>query len=135
VKFAISAIVAAAVLLGTAGEAEAKHQRPVDPSSLMKREETMVINLNHGQGSTKFYLLESLRKSREMQKNLARAIRQVETTDAAYNKARRRPDDRTMSGTVERLKQCIATAEKLEQDLDAASAELKSDIQNTLIQH
>jgi hypothetical protein len=133
-KIAIAAV-AAALSTTVPADGFGKKTRPVEPQQLMKREETMVLNLNLGKGSTKYYILESLRKSREMQKNLYRAMRQVEQTDANYAKARNRPDDRTMGGTVERLKQAQATAEKLEQDLEAANSELKSDIQNTLIQH
>jgi hypothetical protein len=133
-KIAFALVIAA---FSVAGKAESFGKKPqrVEPKQLMKREETMVLNLNLGKGSTKFYILESLRISREMQKNLGRAMRQVEQTDANYAKSRNRPDDRTMTGTVERLKQAQATAEKLEQDLEAANSELKSDIQSTLIQH
>ena len=60
--------------------------------------------------------------------------RQVQQTDANYAKARNRPDDRTMLGTVERLKQAQETMQKLEEQLEAANDELKSDIETTLIQ-
>lgn len=131
----VIAAAAAVMTLSITAESTAKKPAPIDAKAVMKREETMVMNLNIGKGSAKFYLLESLRKTREMQKNLYRAQRQVEQTDANYAKARHREDDRTMTGTVERLKRCQATCEKLEQELEAANDELKSDIQNTLIQH
>ena len=129
------AIAVFSVCVSFAPAAFAFGKKPQRAQPVMKREETMVMNLNHGQGSTKFYLLESLRKTREMQHQLLRAQRQVEATDANYAKARNRADDRTMTGTVERLKQAQVTLEKLEQDLEAANTELKSDIQNTLLQH
>jgi hypothetical protein len=132
-KVAITAFSACFVLTPAAGLAFGKKPQRAEP--VMKREETMVMNLNHGQGSTKFYILEGLRRTREMQHNILRAQRQVEATDANYAKARNRADDRTMTGTVERLKQVQVTLEKLEQDLEAANTELKSDIQNTLLQH
>lgn len=111
----------------------AKKPRPVDPSTLLKREETMVLNLGQGPKSAKFYVLHSLNTTRNLQKDLYRAMRQVEQVDTNYAKARQRPDDRTMSGTVERLKRAQETAEKLEKELQEANVELKSDIQNTLI--
>jgi GTPase SAR1 family protein len=135
-KFVILAVLALSCLVAVpSAPAKKQKPKPIDQSVLMKREETMVLNLNRGPGSTKFYLLESLRRTREMQKDLFRAMRQVEQTDANYAKARNRADDRTMNATVERLKRAQATAEKLEQELEAASTELKSDIQATLIQH
>jgi hypothetical protein len=70
-----------------------------------------------------------------MQHQILRAQRQVEATDANYAKARNRSDDRTMTGTVERFKEVQLTLSKLEQDLEAANAQLKADIQSTLLQH
>jgi hypothetical protein len=132
-KVAIAAFFACSTLAPE--DAFAFGKKPVKAVEPMKREETMVMNLNHGQGSTKFYILEGLRKTREMQHQILRAQRQVEATDANYAKARNRSDDRTMTGTVERFKEVQLTLSKLEQDLEAANAQLKADIQSTLLQH
>src|SRR5262245_29515962 len=84
---------------------------------LLQREEMLVYNLNRGPKSTRFYLLKSLKAMREMEKDIERAQHQVEQVDATYNRARGRSDDRTMEGTVARLKTALQTAQRLEQEL------------------
>jgi hypothetical protein len=112
-----------------------KKPRPVDPSTLMKREETMVLNLQTGSKSAKYFVLHSLKTTRDMQRDLFKAMRQVETVDSNYAKARKRPDDRTLAGTVTRLKKAQEAAEQLEKELDLVNQQLKSDIQSTLIRN
>ncbi len=121
------------LLLSCIAATESLAKKKSADSSTLRREETMVLNLNTGSKSAKFFVLQSLRTTRETQKNLTKAIRQVEQVDSNYAKARQRPDDRTLAGTAERLKQAQATAEKLEKDLDQVNVQLKSDIQSTLI--
>lgn len=134
-KFGIAlAVVALTLALPIAyGFGGSKKPKPVDSSVLLKREETMVLNLGKGPKSARFYLLQSLSSVREMDKNLYRAMRQVEQVDANYAKARNRRDDLTMQSTVARIKKAQETLGQLEQELEQANNELKSDIQNTLI--
>lgn len=135
-KFDAAAILVILVACGLSiAPAIARKQKPqvVNADTLLKREERMVLNLQTGPKSTKFYLLQSLKQTKEMQKNLDRAMRQVEQVDANYAKARHRPDDRTMTSTVQQLKQVLDTTNLLEKQLQDANAELKSDVQGTLI--
>src|SRR5579883_2685599 len=98
-----------------------------------KREEILVLNLNRGAKSAGSYLIQSVRGLRIIERNLDKALNQVEQADATYARACRRPDDRTMLNTAEHLKKAAKTAKELEIELKNASSELKSDIQQTLI--
>jgi hypothetical protein len=112
----------------------AKHIPPREkPSELLRREEMMVLNLDRGPKSTHYYLLESLKATRTIQKSLERARHQVEQVDGSFAKAKNRPDDRTMNSTVQRIKAAEQTAQQLEQQLKEAEDELKADIKQTLI--
>jgi hypothetical protein len=110
----------------------AKPPQP-DQRELLAREEMMVMNLNRGPKSARFYMLESLKAIRLIQKDLDRARNQVDQVDAAYAKAKGRSDDRTMRTTVEQLRAAEQMAQQLEQQLQAAGEELKADVQTTLI--
>jgi hypothetical protein len=100
---------------------------------LLQREEMLVYNLNRGPKSARFYMIESLKALRKIERDLDRAQSQVEQVDSAFNRARGRSDDRTMEATVARLKAARETAQRLEQELEQAGDVLKADIQHTLI--
>ena len=70
---------------------------------------------------------------RMVQKDLDRAQNQVAQIDQTYANSRNKPDNLAMQTTVERLKLALQTAEKLEQELEAAQTELKADVQQRLL--
>ena len=114
--------------------ASAKKPAPASPGqAALDREELMVLNLNRGPKSARFYMSESLKAAKIAEHNLSLAQHQVEQADAAFAKARNRPDDRAMQATVERLKSAMSSAQQLQMLLEEAEAELKGDIQNTLV--
>ncbi len=117
------------------GEADAKKspKPPKQDAGAFQREEVMVLNLTKAPKSAKFYLLKNLKANRETQHELQRAISQIEQADANFAKAHRRPDDRTMTATVNRFKAALQTSQQLEEQLNAANAELKADVQSTLV--
>jgi hypothetical protein len=131
--FAVAAGISIAFVLASA-PSEAKQQSIIEAQkALMNREEMMVINLNRGPKSARFYMLQSLKSVRAIERDLERAQHQIEQVDATYAKVKNRSDDRTMQPTVERLKAALRTTQQLEQELDAAGDELKADVQQTLI--
>lgn len=93
----------------------------------------MILNLERAPKSAKYLILMALRQTRESEKGIDRAIRQVEQADATFAKARNKRDSRTMDTTVGRLKAALATAQQLETQLQEANQELKSDVQQTLV--
>jgi hypothetical protein len=112
-------------------ESGAKHAKEGNVS--FKREETIILNLERAPKAPKHIILTALRTTKATQKELDRAIRQVENADEAFAKARGKRDSRTMSTTVHRLAAALKTAQQLEQELNAANAELRADVQQTLI--
>jgi hypothetical protein len=112
--------------------AEAK-KAPKQAAVSFKREETIILNLEKAPKSAKHIILTSLRSAKETEKQLDKAIRQVEQADANFAKARNQRDSRTMNTTVERLKAAMQTTQQLEEQLDAANKELRADVQQTLI--
>ena len=96
------------------------------------REEFMVMNLTRGQGSTGFYLVESLRQAKAMTKDLERALKQLEQADMAYAKSRGRADDRFLASPASQIKQAKQTAEQLETQLRDSYQDLKVSIAQTL---
>jgi hypothetical protein len=106
-------------------------QAPTRPS--LKREEMIVLNLNRGPGSARMMMLQSLKSAKDIEHNLDKARHQVEQVDALFAKAANRPDDRSMQQTVDALKLAEETAKKLQEQIEAAQQELRSDVQQTLI--
>lgn len=97
------------------------------------RAQFMVINLNRGKDSTGYYLQESLRSSRLLLQQLEKAERQLDQVDKAYAKSRGRPDDKYLNSAGARIATAKTTAGQLEQQLQEASAELKSSIHQVLL--
>lgn len=78
-------------------------------------------------------MLQSLKSAKDIEHNLDKARHQVEQVDALFAKAANRPDDRSMQQTVDALKLAEETAKKLQEQIEAAQQELRSDVQQTLI--
>src|SRR6185437_9213434 len=96
---------------------QAKHPPNPDAQGNLKREEMMVMNLNHGPNSARFYIAESLHATRIMERDLDKAQQQVEQVDAAYAKAKNRPDDRSMQQTAGHLRNALQEVRQLQSDL------------------
>lgn len=131
-KWFLPVLIALAALAVTCSSTEAKKDPKPAPVSF-QREETMILNLERAPKSAKYLILMALRQTRESEKGIDRAIRQVEQADATFAKARNKRDSRTMDTTVGRLKAALATAQQLETQLQEANQELKSDVQQTLV--
>jgi septal ring factor EnvC (AmiA/AmiB activator) len=97
------------------------------------RAQIMIINLNHGQSSCGFYLADSLATIKLTNKNLEKALKQLEQVDRAYAKSRHRPDDSFLAPAHEQIKKAKETCERLETELRQSLDELKSSIQQTLV--
>jgi hypothetical protein len=129
--FALIAAAAAAALSTTGLDAKQKSRQ--SPEDAFKREETMLLNLNKAPKSPRFYILTSLKQTRIIEKNIDRCLSQVDQADAVYHKMTHKPDDRTLSASIKRLKDAQQTAKQLEQQLQDAQEQLKADVQQTLI--
>lgn len=97
------------------------------------RAEKMVLNLRVGQGSTGFYILESARYSREIEKDLRKALLQLRAVDQAYSKSRGRPDDKFLERAEIKLQQCQDKAKALTTEVEDASQVLRETITDTLV--
>ena len=127
---------AISVLVGLALEpttSQAKRLPDPDAPAKLNREEMMVMNLNHGPNSARFYIAESLHATRIMEKDLEKAEQQVEQVDAAYAKAKNRPDDRTMQESAGHLRNALQEVKQLQSDLLDSSDQLSNDIKGTLM--
>jgi hypothetical protein len=99
----------------------------------LNRNQVMLLNLKTAPMSAGYYLVNSYRTSKTIDQDLERALNQVKAVDQAYAKYRHRPDDRFMQSTCLKITLARQTAEDLEQQLQDAFAELKSNIEETLI--
>jgi len=97
------------------------------------RFQMMVVNLNRTKGSTGFTIVQSSRQIKQMEKELDKALSQLEQVEKTYAKSRKRPDDRYFDSTEEKLKHARATAQQLESQLSDAYYDLKGAIKQTLI--
>lgn len=128
----VAAAAAAISALATAS-LDAKPQSGPSAKDAFKREETLLLNLNLAPKSPRFYMLQSLKQTRIIKKNIDRSLSQIEQADVVYHKATHKPDDRTLSSSIKRLKDAQETAKLLEQQLQDAQEQLKSDVQQTLV--
>ncbi len=99
----------------------------------LNRNQIMLLNLKTAPMSAGYYIVEAHRISKEISQDLERAFNQIEAVDKAYAKYRHRPDDRFMQSTCLKVTLARQTAEDLQQQLEDAFAQLKSNIEETLI--
>jgi hypothetical protein len=99
----------------------------------LNRSQVMLLNLKTAPMSAGYFLVTSHRTSKTIAQDLERALNQVTAVDQAYAKYRHRPDDRFMQSTCLKITLARQTAQDLEQQLQDAFAELKSNIEETLI--
>lgn len=131
-RLALAALMVAAplALILSPGEARKVPQPPAAAS--FDREQFMMINLTRGPNSTGFYLLKSLRHSKEMVKDLDKALRQLQQVERAYTMSRGRPDDRPLASAAEHVQEAHQSAAQLELKLRDAYQDLKTSVQQTL---
>lgn len=126
-----SAIAAAALIIvapiSTTDGAKADAQDRFD------REQTMLLNLQRQPNSTGFFLVQSNGRCKEIVRDLARALRQLEEVDKAYAKSRGKPDSRYLEGTKLKMINAGKTAERLHDELWDTFQDLKKSISNTLV--
>lgn len=97
------------------------------------RAQNLVINLNRVEGSSGWYLLEGMRFCRDMDHHLTKAMRQVQEVDSTYARLRGRPDNKYLDTTAIKIDRAIQANQQLNADLKDAFAELKAQIQETIV--
>ena len=99
----------------------------------LNRNQIMLLNLKTAPMSAGFYIVSSYHTTKEITQNLERALNQVMAVDKSYAKYRGRPDDRFMQSACLKITLARQTAQDLEDQVHDAFAELKSNIDETLI--
>jgi hypothetical protein len=125
----LAGLLVAAITLASAPDCQAKAQQ----TAKLTREEVIVLNLKRGPRSTGFFLLESLKFARQMDRDLDRAARQLEGADSQYARSIGRPDDRFFAGAGQKVEKCREHVRALTQALQEAREELKSSIEQALV--
>ncbi|HEY9785463.1 MAG TPA: hypothetical protein V6D17_08685 [Candidatus Obscuribacterales bacterium] len=126
-----------AVSLMLVPTSDAKKQPSNDPfeaftSEKFDREQTMVLNLKKGVGSSGYYLLHSLNQTRQMMEDIDKAIKQAEAVDRTFAKSRGKPDSRFLERAQLKMIRARETAQQLETHLQEAFYDLKKDIEDTI---
>lgn len=114
----------------TCGSAE---ELPFDRK--FSREELLLLNLGHGQGSAGFFLLEALRQSKETTHNLQRAMSQMRQVEATYAKSKGKPDDKYLQNSELKLTQARQRSEELSENISDGFREMKRSIKETLLRN
>jgi hypothetical protein len=99
----------------------------------LNRNQVMLLNLKTAPMSAGYYIVDAHRIGKEISQDLERAFNQIEAVDKTYAKYRHRPDDRFMQSTCLKVTLARQTTQDLQQQLEDAFAELKSNIEETLI--
>jgi predicted TIM-barrel fold metal-dependent hydrolase len=110
-----------------------KHSGEAISKGKLNRNQVMLLNLKSAPMSAGYYIVTSHRTSKAIIQDLEQALNQVTAVDQAYAKYRHRPDDRFMQSTCLKITLARQTAQELEEQLKDAFAELKSNIEETLI--
>ena len=124
-NFKIKVIVAVfvAFLLPVAGHADSNNTRA----------EKILMQLSVGNGSAGFHIFEAKRESREMHKNLRKALYKVREADKVYAKSVGKPDSRFLAAATTRLATLKEKTEALENEIMDAFKELKDSVKQTLV--
>lgn len=99
------------------------------------REELLLLNLGHGQGSAGFFLLEALRQSKETTHNLQRAMSQMRQVEATYAKSKGKPDDKYLQNSELKLTQALQRSEELSENISDGFREMKRSVKETLLRN
>jgi hypothetical protein len=99
------------------------------------REELLLLNLGHGQGSAGFFLLEALRQSKETTHNLQRAMSQMRQVEATYAKSKGKPDDKYLQTAELKLTQARQRSEELSENISDGFRDMKRSVKETLLRN
>ncbi len=97
------------------------------------REQLMLINLNHGRGSTVYYLLEAMRKVKDLNYDVERALKQAEEVDKTFARSRGRPDDKFLELATARMANARKRGAEMEDEIYQAHKQLKEEIKQALL--
>jgi len=124
-------------LLGTAIFAQTNCQsaEELEFGRKFTREEQLLLNLAHGQGSAGFFLLEALRTSKETTHNIERAMSQMRQVEATYGKSKGRPDDKFFPNAELKLTQARQSSEQVTENVSDGFREMKRAVKDTLIRN
>lgn len=99
----------------------------------MNRAEKMLMNLRVGQGSATFYLLEAVRQSKEVEKNLRKALFQIKEVDKAYAKSKGKPDSKYLEAVTVKLNSCQEKSADVSRTIEDSVGDLKEQINDALL--
>lgn len=99
------------------------------------REELLLLNIAHGQGSAGFYLLEANRQSKEVTKNIDRAMSQMRQVEATYAKSKGKPDDKYLSSAELKLTQARQRSQEVSDGVWDGFREMKRSVKDTLLRN
>ena len=111
---------------------QADQLRPAIQTQKFDRQQFMMMNLTRGHQSTGFYLIQSLRHTKDMVRDLEKSLSQLDQVEKAYTRSRGRPDDHPLQSSAERIKRAQQHAGELELELRDAYQDLKSSVTQTL---
>ena len=109
------------------------HSEEAFSKEKLNRSQIMLLNLKTAPLSAGYYIVTSYRTSKSISQDLEKAFNQVTEVDKAYAKYRHRPDDRFMQSACLKITLARQTAQELQDQLQDSFAELKSNIEETLI--
>lgn len=99
------------------------------------REELLLLNLGHGQGSAGFFLLEALKQSKETTHNLQRAMSQMRQVESTYAKSKGKPDDKYLQTAELKLTQARQRSEDLSENISEGFRDMKRSVKDTLLRN
>lgn len=97
------------------------------------RNQEMLISLKSAPMSAGYYIIHSYGVSKEMNRDLDRALNQIVEVDKAFAKSRHRPDSRYLENACLKVTLAKQTAAQLQEQLKLAFAELKTSIEETIV--
>src|SRR5262249_30079071 len=106
--------------------------RPAIQTKKFDRQQFMMMNLTRGHESAGFYLIQSLRYSKDMVRDLEKSLNQLAQVEKEYTRSRGRPDDHPLQSSADRIKRAQQRAGELELELRDAYQDLKSTVTQTL---
>jgi hypothetical protein len=97
------------------------------------RSEMILLNLTQGKNSAGQFLVEAINSNKTLIHKLELASSRVQAADSSYAKAKRRPDDRFLMSSQEKIKEALKTAKQLEAQLLDANKDLKFSVKSSLV--
>lgn len=131
-KLVIPCVLAAGLFMVSHEVGSRPEGKPPSPGQF-DREQLMLINLNHGRGSTVFYLLEAMKKIKDLNYDIERALKQAEEVDKTFARSRGRPDDKFLDLATARMANARKRGAEMEDEIYQAHKQLKEDIKRALL--